>query len=104
MAKDWYSMTQYQICPYDSNVCGPDRLVQVDADDITVTITSVGHKKSSDFVFGQVCNYEIVWPTEVKNYDKLLMRVTTMADAAEVYAAGSADGLYTGVQAREIKL
>jgi len=56
--------------------------VEVGGDGNTVTLTSLGHEKSPDFIFGQLCNYEVVWPAEAKNDDKLFLTAMTLAEGA----------------------
>ena len=54
-------MSQYQVCPFRREMCGPSRKIKL-PDGIASTtaadtnqemlITASGHNKSSDFIFG----------------------------------------------------
>lgn len=75
-------------------------MIKPNRDGSSVTVTS----KSPDFIFSELCNYEVLWPAGLKENDKLVLSATTLAEGVSVYIAKSKDGLETGVKAEEIKL
>ena len=55
-----YTQGHYFVCPFDSNICGEERVIAV-SDDISekVEITNSGLESADDFIFGQLCSYEL---------------------------------------------
>ena len=73
LASSGYEQSQYFICPFDTEICGLDRLIQVSDDQSAITVTNLGYANSSDFIFGQVCAYELLWPESSKDGDLLVV-------------------------------
>ena len=55
-----YTQGHYFVCPFDSNICGEERVIAV-SDDISekAEITNLGLESADDFIFGQLCSYEL---------------------------------------------
>ena len=47
--------------------------------------------KSNDFIFGQMCSYEISWPEDATEYDEIVLSVLSLEEGATVYATDSPD-------------
>jgi len=47
----------------------------------------IGHEKSANFIFGEVCSYEVKWPEQATDGDQLSVKAVEIAAGATVYAA-----------------
>ena len=74
-----YSQGYYAVCPYDERVCGASRVITVEPLGSEQTVTSVGNPRSSDFIFGQLCSYEIVWPEQASDGDHFIIEAKSVA-------------------------
>ena len=52
------------MCPFDESVCGPSHLIYPEASGVEYFITASGNEKSTNFIFGEVCSYQLEWPEE----------------------------------------
>lgn len=57
--------------------------------------------KSSDFVFGQICAYEVKWPEEAVDNDVIVLKADTLAEGALIYVASGVDGLTSTIASDE---
>ena len=92
------------MCPFDTDVCGASRTIQVSETDVVaaeseaeaeIVMTNLGNAKSSDFIFGQLCSYEVKWPKNAVYDDEIVLTAVTLAEGAEVYIASGAEGLFS---------
>ena len=98
-----YVLSQYQACPFVADVCGENRVVSP-ATDTEVTMTSRDNPDSSDFIFGQLCAYEVQWPEGSVEEDKIFVIADELDDAAQVYASYGLDDLYSNTILNEVEL
>ena len=49
-------------------------------------ITMIGHAQSASFIFGEVCAYQITWPTDAAEGDEIKLRLTSIDGGVTVYA------------------
>ena len=70
-----YVQGHYFVCPFDKKICGEDRKVEI-SDDISekVEITNLSHEETDDFIFGQLCSYELLWPESVVNENTMILK------------------------------
>ena len=87
------SIGRYSVCPFDPQICGSSRSIQLDESGSSTTITATGHAESADFIFGQVCNYELFWPETAKDKDQITVSVIEKADGNTLYVGQGSDGL-----------
>ena len=52
------------MCPFDESICGPSRLILPEASGDVFYISASGNENSSNFIFGEVCSYQVEWPEE----------------------------------------
>ena len=81
-----YTQGYYAVCPFDERVCGLNRVITVEPFGKEQTVTSVGNSRSSDFIFGQICSYEVVWPEQAQDGDHFIVGATSVALGAIVSA------------------
>ena len=62
LARSWYTQSQYFVCPFEESVCGPSHTVELNAAGTEAEITNLGQEKSANFIFGEVCSYQVNWP------------------------------------------
>ena len=67
--------SEYIVCPFDARVCGAERNLILTEDGAEQELTSLDNPKSSDFIFGQVCSYEIEWPETASENDEIMLQV-----------------------------
>lgn len=84
-----YPQSLYLACPFDENICGESRTVQVLANETSVSITSLENKNSNEFSFAQLCAYEVKWPQEATDGDELIFTATYLAEGAQVFVASA---------------
>ena len=87
------SLSRYSVCPFDTQVCGPNRTIQLDINGEAQAISSTGHAKSYDFIFGQLCSYELIWPEQGRSLDQIVLTVASKAEGATLYVGYSTSEL-----------
>lgn len=73
-------------CPSDPNVCGPSHTLTPDADGNFVKVNLDDSTNAADFIFGQICNYEVVWPEGSEEADQLVISVATLPENVSLIA------------------
>ena len=76
------------------------------SDDISekAEITNLGLESADDFIFGQLCSYELQWPESVVNENTMIVRAVQIAEGAEVYVTAGKEGITAEEALSEEKL
>ena len=83
-----FTEMQNAVCPYKASICGDNRVVTPGLGGAEETITIVGNDNEEDYVFGQVCSYEVSWPADTSQTDgQILLTADRIDDTANVYVA-----------------
>ena len=103
-------MTQYLVCPFEKNVCGPERTIKVTkslSEKTMITNLNQDNKASSDFILGKLCSYELLWPEEDNGAqigDSIFIKAAKLPEGASAYIASGAGGITANEAMSEIEL
>ena len=79
---------EYVACPYEPDICGESREVKLLADGNVLPLSNLGAQNGSNFLFSQLCTYELIWPAgdaiELTQESELILEAESLSEGAEV--------------------
>jgi hypothetical protein len=69
-----------------------------------MVMTNSSVVNSSDFIFGQLCAYDLQWPESAVEGDKMYIKANDIAEGAQVYVAAGVAGMTSGEKQSEEQL
>ena len=87
LARSWYTQSHYFVCPFEESVCGPSHTIEPSAVETEAEITNLGQEKSANFIFGEVCSYQVKWPEGSVEGDTMKLGLSELEGSLTLYAA-----------------